>query len=87
MAKIGFTRFKGYKKSGAMGYVPEKVYEDPAWPFKDGEVVKIRIEDGRVIHEKAQWWELLDWTKLADAYEKLPEEIRSEIQKQKSRDS
>jgi hypothetical protein len=80
MAKVGFTRFKGYAKSGAMLYIPEKVFQDKEWPFVEGEVVKVRIEDGRVIQEKAEWWELIDWTKVPkDAYHKLPPEIKSKV--------
>lgn len=80
MATVGFTRFKGYAKSGAMGYVPEKVYKDNAWPFEEGEVVKVRIEGDHVIHEKAEWWELLDWNKLPrEAYDKLPPDLKAKI--------
>jgi hypothetical protein len=78
---MAFGRFKRYKNPGAQLYVPDRVFKDEAFPFKEGEVVKIRIEGNRVVQEKAEWWELLDWSKLPDAYAKLPSHIRDQIEK------
>lgn len=69
-----------------MLYVPDRVSADEAFPFKDNEVVKIRVDGDRVIQERAEWWELLNWEKLPDAYSKLPGPVKEQIEKrQKSR--
>jgi len=82
--KVAFGRFKRFRKSGARLYVPDRLYRDADFPFEDGEVVKISIEEDRVVQEKAEWWALLDWSKLPDAYSKLPREIREAIEKQRT---
>ena len=67
MAKLAFGRFKHYKNPGTLLYVPDRVYQDEAFPFQDGETVKIRIEGSRLVQEKAEWWELIDWDSFSDA--------------------
>ena len=64
-----------------MLYVPDRIFKDKTFPFKDGEVVKIRIDGDRVVQEKAEWWELLEWSKLPNVFAKLPKEIREKIEK------
>lgn len=81
MVKEAFGRFKRYRNPGGMLYVPDRVFNDEAFPFEEGEVVKIRIEGDRLVQEKVQWWELLDWSKLPDAYAKLPNEIKEKIER------
>lgn len=81
MAKIAFGRFKRYKNPGAELYIPDRVFKDENFPFKEDEVVKIRIDGNRLVQEKAEWWELLDWKKLPDAYAKLPGQIKEQIEK------
>lgn len=87
MAKMSFGRFKRYKNPGAMLYVPDRVFKDERFPFEDGEVVKIRIEGDRVVQEKAQWWELLDWSSLPDAFVKLPKDLKDKITKAQTGES
>jgi len=81
LPKAAFGRFRRYKNPGAMLYVPDRVFKDKAFPFKDGEVVKIRIDGERVVQEKAEWWKLLEWSKLPNAFAKLPKDIREKIEK------
>ena len=81
MAKMAFGKFRRYDNPGTQLYIPDRVCKDEAWPFEDGEVVKIRIDGNRVVQEKAEWWELLDWSKLPDAYAKLPSHIKEQIEK------
>jgi hypothetical protein len=81
LVRTAFGRFKRYKNPGMQLYIPDRLCTDQAFPFQSGEVVKIRIEDNRVIEEKAEWWELLDWSKLPDAYKKLPSHIKELIDK------
>jgi len=81
MVRHGFAKIKFYKKSGAMLYIPEDIRSDSSFPFEDGEIVKITIGNDSLLLEKPEWWEMLDWKNLRDAYSKLPEETREKIQK------
>jgi hypothetical protein len=70
-------RFRHYNNPGAFLYVKESIVSDPRWPFKEGEWVKIYIdvENGRVVEEKAKWYDVLVY-KFPGAYELLPQEIK-----------
>jgi len=79
MAKYSFAKIKFFEKSGARLYIPENVKSDSSFPFEDDEIVKIEIGNDSVVLEKPEWWEMLDWKKMKDAYDKLPGEIREKI--------
>jgi len=80
MVKFSFAKVKFFQKSGARLYIPEGVRGDSNFPFEDGEIVKITIGNDSLTLEKPEWWEMLDWKKMRDAYEKLPIAIREKIQ-------
>ena len=77
MFGIGKIRF--YKKSGARLYIPQKVISDPAFPFKDGDVVKIEFGNDSLILKPVEWWEMLDWKAMPRVFEKLPEDLKKKI--------
>jgi len=79
MAKYSFARLKFFEKSGARLYVPEKLKGDSSFPFEDGEIVKIEIGNDSLRLSKPEWWEMLDWRNMEDAYSKLPAEISQKI--------
>jgi len=78
----GVSRIKFFKKSGARLYIPEKVANSQLFPFKDDELVKIQINEGSLRIERVEWWEMIDWNEMRDAYEVLPEELKRKIEKQ-----
>jgi hypothetical protein len=79
VSKQSFGRLTFFKKSGARLYIPQKILEDIAFPFADGDVVKIQIEDDGLKLKNAEWWEMLDWNTMPQAYKKLPPEIQAKI--------
>jgi hypothetical protein len=79
VSKKSFGRITFFKKSGARLYLPEKVISDSAFPFKDGEVIKIEIDDGVLKLKNAEWWEMLDWETMPEAFKKLPQDIQAKI--------
>jgi len=78
----GVSRIRFFKKSGARLYIPEKVAKSGFFPFKDDELVKIRVGEGSLTVERVEWWEMIDWNEMRDAYEVLPEEVKRKIEKQ-----
>ncbi len=76
----GVSRIRFFKKSGARLYIPEKVAKSKGFPFKDDELVKIRVGEGSLMVEKVEWWEMIDWNEMRDAYEVLPEEVKRKIE-------
>jgi len=76
-----FTRFRRYPKSGGRLYIPQKVVSDPAFPFKDEDIVLVKVASDTVILRQAEWWEMLDWETMPQVYEKLPEEIKQKIER------
>lgn len=82
MSKVGYGRIKGYKKSGAMLYIPERLFKDPKFPFKDGSILKITIGDSSSMSlTEPKWWELLNWSKMRKGFERLPAITQEEIRK------
>lgn len=79
MGLRSFGRIKFFKKSGARLYIPEKVRQNAEFPFKDGEVVKIEIGNSKLILKSVEWWELMDWKAMSDAFMKLPEDIKKKV--------
>ena len=77
---IGITRFKLFKKSGGRIYIPQQLLSSPDFPFSDSDLIKITIEKDKVVLSHPQWWELLDWNEMRDAFESLPQEIKDKIQ-------
>jgi len=77
MALLAFGKFKRYNNPGALLYIPDRVYRDVRFPFKEGEPVKITIENGRVVETRVSLQEL----------EENPEGQRllSRIQREKNR--
>jgi len=81
MAKRGFGRIGFYKKSGARLYIPERVLKDENFPFKDGDIVKIEVGNESLQVRPVEWWEMLDWKTMPEAFEKLPAEVKEKIKK------
>ena len=79
MAKRGFGRISYFKKSGARLYIPEKVLKDANFPFKDGYIVKIEAGNDGLQVRPVEWWEMLDWKTMPEAFEKLPAEIKEKV--------
>jgi len=79
LVKTIISRIKFYAKSGARLYIPESALNDPEFPFKDDDVVKIVIDNPTVILIRPEWWEMLDWDSMKDAFERLPEDIQEKI--------
>jgi len=76
----GVSRIRFFKKSGARLYIPEKVARQMS--FKDDDLVKIQINEGSLRIERVEWWEMIDWNEMRDAYKVLPEEVKRKIEKQ-----
>jgi len=76
-----FGRIKKFKKSGAYLYLPERLVDSDDFIFKSDDVVKLRIDKQHKKMEVSipQWWELLDWSKMPDAFEKLPHDVKKRI--------
>lgn len=82
MARIGFGRIRHYLRSGARLYIPQKVLEDSAFPFRDGDLVKFEIRpDGSVNLKGVEWWEMIDWDSQLDSFNRLPDEVKASIRK------
>jgi hypothetical protein len=86
MKRPFFGRVKEFAKSGAYLYLPARFVEDrEIFPFKDDDIVKLEVVKGeadegtKMIVSTPRWYELLDWSKMSDAYEKLPPEIKEKI--------
>jgi len=77
--KIAVSRIKYFKKSGARLYLPQSVINDPSFPFKDGDLVKIEIGNPVIQISKPEWWEMLNWDEMRSTFELLPEEIKAKI--------
>ena len=54
--------------------------QDPEFPFKDDDVVKIEISNPVMIISHPVWWEMLDWSQMRDGYDLLPQDIKEKIQ-------
>jgi hypothetical protein len=77
-----FGRIKRFAKSGAYLYLPAKLVEDTElFPFKEDDIVKLEVDKKHqtMIVSIPQWWELLDWSKMPDAFEKLPPDVKDQI--------
>jgi len=79
MTITAVTRIKFFQKSGARLYLPEKIIKDPSFPFEDDDLVKIQIGNDSLIINQPEWWEMLDWNEMKEAYQLLPEEIKNRI--------
>ena len=79
MPGVVVSRVKFYEKSGARIYIPESILEDSRFPFKNNEVVKIQIGNDSLSLERVEWWEMLDWGSMPDAFEKLPPDVQAKI--------
>jgi predicted DNA-binding protein (MmcQ/YjbR family) len=75
----GFGKIKYFKQSGARLYIPQKIINDSSFPFKDNEIVKIEIGNSSLKLKTVEWWEMLDWKTMPEAFEKLPEETKEKI--------
>ncbi len=77
--KYGISRMKFRREGGARLYIPAELVRDPRFPFEDGDLVKIEIGKDSILVEKPEWWEMIDWNEMPEAYERLPEEIKRKI--------
>jgi hypothetical protein len=78
--KAATTQIRYYSKSGARLYIPQSLIDDPGFPFKDGDIVRIEVTNPGLTLTRPEWWEIIDWNQMRDAYRQLPEEIRAQIQ-------
>jgi len=79
-----FGRIKRFKKSGAYLYLPARFVDSDLFPFEDDDVVKIELKQSspKILKvSEPHWWEMLDWRKMPDAFERLPVRMRSQIKK------
>ena len=79
MVKRGFGRIRKYRNSGGRLYIPEKVLSDSRFPFQDGDIVKIEIDNDSLILHNVEWWEMIDWETMLKVFEKLPQQIKEKI--------
>jgi len=60
-----------------MMYLGVGLLNDPDFPFKEDEILKMKIVDETVVISKPKWYELLDWSMFEKSYiNELPEEAR-----------
>jgi hypothetical protein len=74
------AQIRYYSKSGARLYIPQSLLDDPGFPFKGGDVVKIEVSNPGLTLTRPEWWEIIDWNQMRDTYRQLPEDIRAQIQ-------
>jgi len=76
-----FGRVRKFKKSGGYCYLSAKLVDNDAFPFKDDSVVKIEVDDvgKRLTVSIPEWWELLDWNKMPDVFERLGDDLKERI--------
>ncbi len=79
MGKVAVSKIKYFNKSGARLYIPQSVLNDPNWRFANGDLVKIEIGNPSITLSKPEWWEMLDWSEMNDAYRLLPDEVKEKI--------
>lgn len=81
MANVYTTKLKKYPKSGAMIYIPQDALEDPEFPFKDGDILRIKMENPQISIIKPAWFELINWSEpqMRQGFNDLPEEIQAQI--------
>ena len=65
--------------AGAKLYLEKDLFSMPEFPFTTDDVVNIRLDDGRLVITKAEWYETLDWACLPNAWRNLPPEIKQKI--------
>ena len=76
---ITTTQLKHYNKSGARIYIKQELLNEPTFPFKQDEILKITIQKDQLIIEKPEWWEMIDWNQMPQAWITLPQEIKQKI--------
>lgn len=86
--QVVFGRVRYFKKSGAYLYLPEKFVNSGFFPFNDGDILKLELDEAKISADETKikliasvphWWELLDWSKMPEAFIKLPKEIQELI--------
>ncbi|RLG87901.1 MAG: hypothetical protein DRO18_02470 [Thermoprotei archaeon] len=77
--KYGISRMKFQREGGARLYIPAELVRDPRFPFENGDLVKIEIGNNSILVKKPEWWEMIDWNEMPEAYERLPEDIKKKI--------
>ena len=77
--KHGISRIKLGRHGGAHLYLPAALIRDPSFPFEHSDIVKVEIRDNSLLLTKPDWWEMIDWDEMPEAYERLPEEIKRKI--------
>jgi len=79
MTEMHFTIQLEPLKAGAKLYLEKDLFSEPKFPFTTDDVVNIRLDDGRLVITKAEWFETLDWAHLPNAWRNLPPELRQKI--------
>ena len=78
-SRIFKGRFRYYNNPGRMLYIPNDLANGDEWPFGPDDVVKITIENGRVIETKMRWFEMINWEENPGIYKVLSPEAKEEI--------
>jgi len=81
MSKVVASQIKYYKKSGARLYIPQGILDDPEFPFKDGDVLRIQISNPGLQIVRPAWFELINWSdpQMRQGFDELPGEIQEQI--------
>ena len=79
MKRVAVSKIRFFEKSGARLNIPQSVVDDENFPFHDGGLAKIEVNDSSIKLTRPEWWEMLDWNELRDTYRLLPSEVRDKI--------
>lgn len=76
--KTSTTQLKPIK-AGAHLCLKQELLKSPEFPFESDEMLKIEIQDDKLVILRPQWWEMLDWNQVPHAWKNLPPMIRLKI--------
>jgi len=74
-----FGKIEFLSNSSARVIIPADVVAASGFPFKDGEYVKIEIKGGGLMLRAVEWWEVVDWGAMPEAFQNLPEDTKAKI--------
>jgi len=81
MKRVAVSKIRFFEKSGARLNIPQSVVDDENFPFHDGGLVKIEVNDSSIKLTRPEWWEMLDWSELKETYRVLPPEVKKKIER------
>ena len=74
-----FGKIEFLSNSSARLIIPADVVAASGFPFKDGEYVKIEIKGGGLTLRAVEWWEVVDWRTIPEAFQHLPEDVKEKV--------